>query len=141
MKKSSEIFSLFLKKIAAVLNHFPALCRRLWSRAPFTEIYFNNKVLSRIRLGAELTAGRGNILSFALSNDGGIIVLVENLLEGENDMFFGTLKVAPFEGIKGNEVDLCPCRLQESGKTFCVFFRIVDSFYNNVFEGDFAAGH
>jgi len=31
MKKSSEIFSLFLKKIAAVLNHFPALRRRLWS--------------------------------------------------------------------------------------------------------------
>jgi hypothetical protein len=56
----------------------------------------------RHHIGPELTAGRGNILSLAVPDNGGIIVFAEDIFEVENCGFFRSLKFAILIGIKGD---------------------------------------
>lgn len=86
--------------------------------------------------GAQLAAGRRDVLSLALADNGRDVALPERALEGEDAFFRGRLPGRAFPGIEDDEVELAAHAGHQARQFGRVFWAVVDAAEQEILEGD-----
>lgn len=86
--------------------------------------------------GAQLAAGRRDVLSLALADNGRDVAVPERALEGEDTFFGGSLPGRALPGIIDDEVELATHAGHQARQLGRVFRAVVDAAEQEIFKGD-----